>query len=322
MSDMKSLYAGDIRSLPGGQPIDEVVFALAEQEIRTTKAGDPYVRLTLADKTGSVSANVFDRGSLSAEYNVGDPLLVSGVFSREYNNLNVYGVAKFTGQIDPDDFLPSSSRDKDEMYEELMATARAVANSYLQALLLDVFSDSAIKNKFKTWPSAKEVHHAYIGGLLEHTLAVTKLCEVSAALYGADSDLLLAGAMLHDIGKLQELDLKLVVTYTDVGRLYGHSLLGSDFVRDKIVAIRDFPEQLRDNILHIIISHHGREEWGAAVHPMTLEAFLMHAADNTDAKATRYQALIEQQRPLEQNVGFKDYFLGTAVYAPRAEEVS
>ena len=316
---MKSLYVNDVRDLPSGQTVEDAVFALAEQEIRTTRAGDPYVRLTLADRTGSVSAHIFDRGTLSGEYQVGDPLVVSGMFSREYNNINVYGVAKYQGQIDAEDFLPSCQRDRDEMYAELVAAADSVTNPHLQALVLGVLSDSEFASKFKTWPAAKEVHHVYVGGLLEHTLAVVKLCEASSALYAVNRDLLIAGAMLHDVGKLQELESGLVVTYTDAGSLYGHTLLGANFLEDKIAAIDDFPSQLRDGILHIIISHLGRREWGAVVEPMTLEAFLMHAADNTDAKANRYRTLIEQQSQLEQNVGSRDYFLGTAIFAPKPQ---
>ncbi len=317
---MKSIYAADIRSLPTGQLVDAAILALAEQEIKTTKGGDPYVHLTLKDKTGSVSANIFDQGTLSTEYGVGDPLVVSGVFSQDYNNISVGRVTKYVGQIDPEDFIPSSARDKDEMYSELMAVAESLTDVHLQTLVCGVFSEPDIAGKFKTWPAAKKVHHVCVGGLLEHTLAVVKLCEATAALYDVNKDLLIAGAVLHDIGKLEELDSRLVVTYTDVGSLYGHTLLGANFVRDRIVTVSDFPDQLRDGLLHIIVSHLGKREWGAVVEPMTLEAFLMHAADNMDAKANRYRTLIEQQTQLEQNVGSRDFFLGTAIFAPKPQE--
>lgn len=316
---MKSIYVVDIRSLPNGQLVDEAILALAEQEIKMTRTGNPYVHLTLKDKTGSVSANVFDQGTLSTEYGVGDPLVISGVFSQDYNNINVGRVTKYVGQIDPEDFIPSSARDKDVMYAELMAVAESLTDVHLRNLVRGVFSDPDIAGKFKTWPAAKEVHHVCVGGLLEHTLAVVKLCEASAVLYAVNRDLLIAGAMLHDVGKLEELESGLLVTYTDVGRLYGHSLLGVNFVRDRIVTVSDFPDQLRDGLLHIIVSHLGKREWGAVVEPMTLEAFLMHAADNTDAKANRYRTLIEQQTQLEQNVGSRDFFLGTAIFAPRPQ---
>ena len=316
---MKSIYAVDIRSLPNGQLVEGAILALAEQEIKTTRAGDPYVHLTLKDKTGSISANIFDQGTLSTEYGVGDPLVVSGAFSRDYNNINVGRVTKYIGQIDLEDFIPSSARDKDEMYAELMAVAESLTDVHLRTLVRGVFSEPDIAGKFKTWPAAKEVHHVCVGGLLEHTLAVVKLCEASSALYDVNRDLLIAGAMLHDIGKLQELEADLVVTYTDSGSLYGHTLLGANFVRDRIVTVSDFPHQLRDSLLHIIVSHLGKKEWGAVVEPMTLEAFLMHAADNTDAKANRYWTLIEQQSQLEQNVGSRDYFLGTPIFAPKPQ---
>ncbi|MFQ5860921.1 MAG: 3'-5' exoribonuclease YhaM family protein [Dehalococcoidia bacterium] len=319
---MKSLYVADIEKFSTGQPIEQVVFALADIEVRTSAAGAPYLSLTLTDVTGAIRGVLFDQGTIPTEYSLGDTVVVSGVFNKDYNNIRLQHIQKYEGGIDWNDFLSSSSKDKDEMYRELLATAEAVTNPYLRVLLLDVFGDAEIEGKFKMLPGAKEIHHAYIGGLLEHTLAVIKLCETTAGLYEVDRDLLIAGAMLHDIGKLEELDLKLIVTYTDVGSLAGHSLLGSFFVRDRIRGIEGFPEQLRENLLHIIISHLGNKEWGAIVEPMTLEALLVFMADNTDAKANRYQTLIQQQRPLEQDISPRDYFLGTAVYAPKVQEES
>lgn len=317
---MKSLYVTDVRQLPGDRPITEVLFAVANMEIRMAATGVPYLALTLADRTGSIPGLIFDCDTIPTEYNIGDAVSVWGTFSRRYNNINIQQVTKYSGPIDPDDFLEKCPKDIDQMYVELLKIAGSIENPHLKALLFDVFLDDDIKEKFKAWPAAQQAHQAYIGGLIEHTLAVTSLCEKSAELYDVDRDLLIAGALLHDIGKLRELDCGLVLKYTDVGSLLGHSLLGSFIVRDKISNIEDFPEQLSNSLLHIIVTHHGRREWGAVVEPMTLEAFLVFIADYEDAKASRYQKLIQEQGPLEQNISPKDYFLGTAVYAPKVEE--
>ena len=317
---MKSLYVADIEKFPTGQPVVRALFALDEVEVKTAATGAPYLSLALTDITGSIRGVVFDQGTLSAEISPGNAVSVSGVFNRDYNNINVRSIEKHTGTLDVDDFLATSSRNKEEMYQELLETVATIKNPHLQTLLSSIFTDPEIETKFKVWPGAKQIHHAFTGGLLEHTLAVVKLCYTSVTLYDVDRDLTIAGALLHDIGKLQELDLKLTVTLTDIGSLHGHSILGANFVRDRMAGVADFPGKLREQLLHIIQSHHGELEWGAITKPMTLEALLVYLADNTDAKANRYQTLIHRQMPLGENVSSRDPFLGTAVYAPKVGE--
>jgi len=317
---MKSLYVADIRQWPGDRPVTEGLFAVAGIEIRIAATGAPFLSLTLMDRTGTIAGLIFDCGSILTEYKIGDAVLIWGNFNRRFSNINLQQVATYTGSLDRDDFLVRCSKDMDEMWVELLQIIASIKTSYLKDLLLDIFLDKDIEGKFKTWPAAQEVHHPYIGGLLEHTLAVARVCEQSGQLYEIDRDLLVAGALIHDIGKLQELDCELIITYTDIGVLLGHSLLGCFFARDRILSAKDFPEQLGQGLLHIIASHHGKSEWGAIVESMTLEAFLVSIADDTDAKANRYQTLIDQQRPLEQSVGARDYFLGTRVYAPKVVE--
>ena len=314
---MKSLYVADIEKLSSGQPVENALFALDDVEARTAATGAPYLSLALTDITGSIRGVMFDQGTLPAGIGPGDPVAVSGVFNKDYNNINVRRIVQYAGDIEVDDFLATSSRDKDEMYGALLEIVGSMGNNHLRALLLSIFQDPAIESKLKIWPGAKQIHHAFTGGLLEHTLAVVKLCDTSVTLYDVDRDLTIAGALLHDIGKLQELDLKLTVTLTDSGNLHGHSILGANFVRDTMAGVAGFPDGLGEQLLHIILSHHGEPEWGAVTRPKTLEALLVFMADNTDAKANRYQALIQQQRPLEQSVSSRDYFLGTAVYAPQ-----
>lgn len=313
---MKAPYVADIEKFTTGQPIVRALFALDDVEVMTAATGAPYLRLGLTDITGSIKGVLFDQGTVPAGFGPGEPVWVSGVFNRDFNNINVRSIEKYTGSFDVDDFLATSSRNKEDMYRELLDTVATIRNPHLQPLLSTIFRDPQIETKFKVWPGARQIHHAFTGGLLEHTLAVVTLCTTSVALYDADRDLTIAGALLHDIGKLQELDLKLTVTLTDVGSLHGHSILGANFVRDRIGGVVGFPDQLREHLLHIILSHQGEPEWGAVTRPMTLEALLVFMADNTDAKANRYQHLIHQQMPLRENVSARDYFLGTRVYAP------
>ncbi|MEE8442392.1 MAG: HD domain-containing protein [Dehalococcoidia bacterium] len=317
---MKSLYIADVENFSTGQPVSRALFAMDDVEVKTSATGAPYLRLTLADITGSLSAVMFDQETIPAGIAAGEPVLVSGVFSKDYNNIQVRHLEQYTGKIDSDDFLATSSRGKDEMYDVLVGTVAEVSNPHLRQLLSDIFNEPETAAKLKIWPGAKTIHHSFTGGLLEHTLAVVKLCETSVTLYDVDKDLTIAGALLHDIGKLQELELKLTVTYTDVGSLHGHSILGANLVRDRIAGVAGFPDQLREQLLHIILSHHGELEWGAITKPMTLEAFLVFMSDNTDAKANRYQHLIHQQMPLKENVGNRDNILDIRVYAPSRGE--
>ena len=316
---MKDLFVEDIHGLADGTEIDEV-FALADVQVRPTRYGDPFLSLRFADRTGSIAGVIFNCDTVPTEYKAGDAVVVRGTYNSEYGNIAVREVASYEGDVNPEDFLRTCPRDADEMFAELTTIIDSLQNSHLKELLGTVFGNPKIQEKFKSWPAAKDVHQGYLGGLLEHTLAVTRLCDEYAGSYDVDRDLLVAGAMLHDIGKLEQLAAGLTVGYTDVGSLFGHLILGYRFVYSAIRTIREFPSELRDKLLHIIVSHHGREEWGAAVKPMTTEAFLVSAADFTDARANRYQDLIRQQRPLESNISSRDYYLEARVYAPKPEE--
>lgn len=316
---MKALFVGDIRQWGGEAPVTAGLFALSGCEIRIAKTGAPFLSLTFSDKTGSLPGVLFDRDTLPQGVNAGDAILVWGTFDPKFGNLKLDRLAKYTGAVDPRDFLPISPRDIAGMIGEMEGIIASLSNPSLHTLLEGVFRDPEVRERFPRWPGAKEAHHAYIGGLLEHTLTVAQLCQHSAQLYEVDRDLLLSGALLHDIGKLQEMDCGLTITYTDVGNLLGHTLLGTLVIRDKIQAIPDFPSLTALALLHIIASHQGRREWGAIVEPMTEEAFLVSTLDYADSKAARGQALIRGQRPLEQNVSRFDRFLESRVWAPKRD---
>ncbi len=317
---VKSLCVDDIRKLDRNRNIDDAVLAVANMEIRFKRNGEPYLFLQLADKTGSIEARHFDSTDMPTQYRTGDPVVVAGTYSQEWG-LHITAIQKYSGHIEAGDFLPICPKDIETMYKELLDIMATISNPHLLNLLGAIFLDEQVSEKFRKWPASQEAHHAYIGGLLEHTVSVAKQCQRSAEFYEVDRDLLVAGALLHDIGKLEELDCRLTIAYTEAGSLHKHSLLGSFFVRDRIAAIANFPDKLGHQLLHILESHHRNAEWGAIVEPMTLEAFLVFGVDYMDSKAIRYQALIREQRPLEQSVSSrKDYYLETRVYAPKVEE--
>lgn len=318
---MKSIYVSELRQASGSIPVSGGLFALSGVEVRKAKNDAPFLSLTLSDKTGSLPGILFDQDAPPHGMKIGDAVLVWGSYDPQFGNLKLQRIVRFNGEPEPGDFLATSPKDIPAMVRELEGIIGSLANSYLRQLLSLTFGeDPQVRVKFPRWAAAKEAHHAYIGGLLEHTLTVAQLCLRSADLYEVDRDLLVSGALLHDIGKLQEMDCGLTISYTEVGNLLGHSLLGTLLIREKIQGITGFPNLLALGLLHIIASHQGRREWGAIVEPMTEEAFLVSTLDLADSKATRGQALIREQRPQEQSISRYDRFLETRVWAPKPEE--
>lgn len=317
---MKTVFAEEIRGWNGDRPVDGGLFAVDGMEIKQSVTGAPYLALSLKDRTGTVPGLMFDCDRLPTAYSIGDPVMVSGTYNSRYSNINIKRIDRFSGEVDKGDFLASTTRDVGQMWQELLKVIDSIEEACCRELLLSLFTDGDVAARFSTWPAAKDVHHSYTGGLLEHTLGVVSLCEHYSQLYSVERDVLLAGALLHDIGKLQEMACDLVVTYTDIGYLLGHTLLGCFMVRDTMHTLGGFPKRYSWGLLHIVASHHGELEWGAIVRPMTMEAFLVSMADGTDARSGRYQMLIDQQRPLQQSVSARDFFLETRVYAPRTPE--
>lgn len=189
-------------------------------------------------------------------------------------------------EVDFSQFVPSTTGDVKLMAKEVMKIAGSLENPFLKELLLSIFGQRSLMADFQKAPAAKAMHHAYIGGLLEHTLAVARLAEQACSLYPSlDRSLLLAGALLHDIGKLTEFDFaSFPFDYSDKGRLVGHMVLGIEMIQEKIDAISGFPEELATQLKHLILSHHGRHEFGSPALPMMAEAFVLNFIDDLDAK--------------------------------------
>jgi 3'-5' exoribonuclease len=303
-----------ISELQEGQQVRDL-FLVARKNLAETKAGKPYLAMTLMDRTGEIEARVWDNAAgFDSHAEVGNYVLVQGK-AKSFRDQLQLGVV-FLEQVDLQtislvDFMPASKRPVAQMQAELADIIASVADPDLQQLLTKIFSGNTLE-QFSTAPAAKKMHHAYIGGLLEHTLSVTGLAEKIADHYpGLDRNILITGALLHDLAKIREFSFDaLPFDYTDQGRLLGHLVIGVDMVRRAAADIDELSPQRLDQVCHLILSHHGRHEFGAPVLPMTQEAILLHHLDDMDAKMNYTDQLREKiaepgyhwsdyQRPLE-----------------------
>ncbi len=265
-------------------------FLCARKELRTGRTGTEYLDLLLQDVTGEIRAKVFqDVATIKQEFEAGEFVKVAGrgnLFNQKLE-LVLEKIRRVIPDRDQEDgfreeaCIPSSPRPLDEMWAELGSRIAGVTDPNVRHLLERVVERHG--DRLRVWPAAQVVHHAYRGGLLEHILQIMTVVSALADIYGADKDLLVAGALLHDIGKLRELAYEVATEYSVEGNLVGHIVIGVGMVRDAIGEIPDFPDRLRLEIEHLILSHHGARELGSPVEPMTVEAFLLAKADDLDA---------------------------------------
>lgn len=295
-----------IDSLKEGMRISEVYLCKAKQ-IALTKAGKEYGNLTLQDKTGTVDAKIWDLTSPGVgDFDALDYVCVDAdvtVFMGA-NQLNVKRIRKADeGEYVPSDYLPVSSKDIPQMYAELSELLSSVKNPYLKKLINSFFvEDAAFVKAFQSHSAAKSVHHGFVGGLLEHTLSVTKLCDYFSAAYPMiNRDLLLTAAAFHDIGKMRELSTFPENDYTDDGQLLGHIIIGTELVGERIRTIPGFPPRLASELKHCILAHHGELEYGSPKKPALLEALALNFADNADAKM---ETMMEALRGAGDNQGW------------------
>lgn len=264
-----------------------------------TKNGKPYENVILQDKTGTIDAKIWDPNNAGIDdFDSLDYIEVYGEVNafQGAKQINVKRVRKCQeGEYNPADYLPVSKKNIDEMYHELLVLIEEVENTYIKELLRKFFvEDTAFLKAFKQSSAAKSIHHGYVGGLLEHTLSVTKLCCFYVTAYPAlNKDLLICCAMLHDIGKVKELSLFPENDYTDMGQLLGHIVMGCEMVSDKVKLIPEFPTTLESQIKHCILAHHGEYEYGSPKKPAIIEATALNFADNTDAKIQTFTELLE-----------------------------
>lgn len=283
------------------EPGDEVTdfFALRRKELKQYN-GNPFLKLELSDRTGRIDAVLWNEAKDAYDsMPLGEVVKVKGTVGtyKESPQITLERIREaLPEEFEYQDFLPSKELDIDSLFSSLKSKIASVGNPHLKALLDSVFSDEDLLAKFKLAPAGKLWHHTYAGGLLEHTLTVTEICEKVAPHYKLlDRDLLITGALLHDLGKAEELTGTLFFDYSDVGRLEGHIAIGSRMIQDKMSKLKDFPEGLATKVKHLMLSHHGSRESGSPVVPQTLEAFILYYVDELDAKASGVSRIIESE---------------------------
>jgi len=274
--------------LTAGQPFQDV-FLVSKKSLAETKAGKPYLALGLMDKTGEIEARIWDNAlQFAAQAEEGNFVLVQAVAKpfRDQMQLGVNGLQRVADSaVDLADFMPASGRSLAEMAAELDAVIESLVEPSLRALVRAIFQGETLA-RFQRAPAAKKLHHAYIGGLIEHTLSIVGMAEKAASHYPLiDRDMLIAGALLHDLAKIEEFDFaRPPFGYTDRGRLVGHLVLGVELVRKAMDQVDGVSAEQVDQLMHIILSHHGQHGFGSPVLPMTPEAILLHHLDDIDAK--------------------------------------
>lgn len=281
------------------EPVDEV-FLVSRKELRPKKNGGEYLFVVLNDRSGKISAFMWGNVEVFQNaFQVNDFVKVSGV-TKEYNRslqVTLHKVQRLSpDELDLMDFIPSAQHDLEEIFEEFWGLLeREITEPNLRQLMHNIFHDEQLGPRFRECPAAKSMHHAYLGGLMEHTLSVLKLCLLCCEHYPfLDKSLLLAGAALHDFGKVFELSWGKSFDYTDQGRLIGHITMASVNIDRKMQEMDDFPPDLRLELLHMILSHHGQLEFGSPKRPKTLEALVLSYLDDMDAKVQSFIEAVEQ----------------------------
>jgi len=297
-----------IELLREGEHISEVYLCKTKQSLKT-KMGKTYYSLVLQDKTGTVDAKIWELGGGIDHFEPMDYIKVDGDVTSFQGiiQLNVKRVRKAgEGEFVPADYLPTSSKNIDQMYEELLVYVNQIQNEKMCSLATSFFvDDKEFIKKFKNHSAAKSVHHGFVGGLLEHTLSVVKLCDFYTLRYPVlNKDLLICAALFHDIGKIEEISPFPQNDYTDEGQLLGHIMIGIEMVSAKICEIENFPKKTALELKHCILAHHGELEYGSPKKPAMIEALALHLADNTDAKM---QTMTELLNGAGENNGWLGY---------------
>lgn len=279
---MKNLYIQDLQK---GADLKEELFAVKSYKKTVSRSNKPYIDLDLADKTGSVKAKIWTENIKNCEEaQDGDVVKIDGTVEEFSGILQiVVSFLKKEKQFEAKDFLETTKKNIDKMFEELKKEITTVKNKFLKELLINVFADDDFRERFKKAPAGYRVHHAYLGGLLEHTLETIHFSKAFFAKYPKlNYDLLTCGLILHDVGKVFEYKISTTISFYPQGKLLGHIFLGAEFVKSKTP--KGMPEDLLDEVLHLILSHHGTMEYGSPVKPMTPEAIAIHVVDFSSAQ--------------------------------------
>jgi 3'-5' exoribonuclease len=299
---MKEFFLADC-----GQHENKVItssFVVIVKQIKPKKTGDPYLALTLGDRTGQIEAKMWDNveDSLDA-FEQEDFIKVKGLLNRYKNRyqLTIHKLRKLAeSEIDFSDYLRKTSKDIGELWQALAGFVASFQNPHLKALVEAFLSDPEIAEAYRNAPAAKALHHAYIGGLLDHVVSLVRSCDLVCRNYPMiDRDLLVTGAILHDIGKIFELNYHRTFSYTTRGQLLGHMIIELEMLHAKLAQLPGFPEELKTLVEHLLISHHGRYEFGSPKLPMFPEALMLHYLDDLDSKMEAMRAHFEREAGLD-----------------------
>lgn len=290
------------------------IYLCKHKQAAVTKNGKPYENVVLQDKTGTIDAKVWEPNSQGiGDYDALDYIDVHGDVTSFQGTLQI-SVKRIRvcqeGEYNPADYLPVSSKGIDAMYQELLGLIKSIQSDYYRGLLESFFvKDEEFAKAFRNSSAAKTVHHSFVGGLLEHTLSVTKLCDYYCGAYPMlNRDLLLTAAMCHDIGKTREISAFPENDYTDEGQLLGHIVIGSQMVAERAATIPDFPPVQLTQLQHCILAHHGKYEFGSPKIPALMEALALNYADDTDAKLETFKEILENNQDKSGWLGYNRLF--------------
>lgn len=286
-----------IKDLEIGKKVEDLFSVKYKQPLSQYKNGFKF-SLVLSDKAGEIDATYWggtERNivqELYNEFNEGDVIYISGLVGEYKNKLSISindrGIIRKSQKYNVEDFVPKTKKDIEILVEHINKVIYSLDDNILRTLLESFFSNNEFIYKFKNAPAAMYVHHAYLGGLLEHTVNVVELCETICRLYPQlDRNLTITGALLHDIGKIKEFDVTTNIKISEEGLLLGHPILSVNMVLERIESLNDFPNNLKDKLLHILLSHHGKVEYGSPIEPLFAEAWAVYLADENDSRLSR-----------------------------------
>jgi 3'-5' exoribonuclease len=290
-----------------GQHENKIVtssFVVVSKQVKPKKSGEPYLALTLGDRSGLLEAKMWDNVEDSiSEFEQEDFVKVKGLLNKYKNRfqITIHKVRRLgDSEIDFADYLPKTTKNIDELWQTLTGFVDTFQNRPLQALVRAFMADPKIAEAYRNAPAAKTLHHAYIGGLLDHVVSLCRSCDLICRNYPQiNRDLLLTGAFLHDIGKIHELTYNRSFSYTTRGQLLGHMIIELEMLHHKLEGIPDFPDELKILVEHLIISHHGQYDFGSPKLPMFPEALMLHYLDDLDSKMESMRAHFEREADLE-----------------------
>lgn len=299
---MKDFYIGDCARCEN--KVITSTFVVVAKQIKPKKTGDPYLALTLGDRTGQIEAKMWDNVEEVLEaFEQEDFLKVKGLINKykQRFQLTIHKLRKLgESEIDFADYLPKTTKDIDQLWQTLASYVVTFENAHLKALVHAFMSDPEIAAAYRSAPAAKTLHHAYIGGLLDHVVSLFRSCDLICQNYPQiNRDLLLTGAFLHDIGKIHELTYNRSFSYTTKGQLLGHMVIELEMLQAKLTLLPEFPDDLKMLVEHLIISHHGQYEFGSPKLPMFPEALMLHYLDDLDSKMEAMRVHFEREAALE-----------------------